>query len=104
MTTTALPAPVYVAYFTVGIPVDGADRRSERAAEIVARYLYSPAEIAGEVVLSDDVETFLVPVRIETSGTNRELAGMVEANRGRLASGLYATTDPRYLMAVGPTD
>jgi len=97
---TALPTPAYVGYFTVGIPVDKADRQESRAVEIVTRYLYY-----GEVVqtaLSDDFDTFQVLVRVEGSGGHADLDRQVTANRDRLASGLYASTLPRYLMAIGP--
>lgn len=100
---TALPTPAYVGYFTVGVPVDKADRHIGRAAEIVERYLYSPGEVV-RTELSEDFETFLVLVRFEGRTGHGDLDRAVRNQRERLSSGLYASTEPRYLMAIGPSD
>lgn len=101
---TALPMPEYVAYFTVGIPVDKADRNSARAVEIVTRYLFSGEVTVTHAALDSEAETFLVPVRVEGARSHGDLARQVKANRERLTSGLYASTEPTYLMGIGPRD
>ena len=98
---TELQVPEYVAYFTVGVQVSQADNRDERAKEIVDRYLFS-----GEVVdveLSEDYETFLVQVRVEGDQC-ASLSRRVTANRDRLMSGLYPSTQPAFLTRFGDRD
>lgn len=97
----AMVAPQVAAYFTVGVPISQANHNVDRATEIVTRYLYF-----GEVMrsaVSDDGETFTVLVRVEAL-TMGEAERQVTANRDRLMSGLYGSTDPRYLLNVDPSD
>lgn len=92
MELIALPAPVAVAYFTVFVRVDQADRQGSRAMEIVQRYLYQGEAVADEV--SDDLETFQVLVRVESRGTVEDLRQRLQVQRDRLSSGLYASSEP----------
>jgi hypothetical protein len=94
-----LTYPTYTAYFSVGVPVDHANRETARAREIIARYLYGGAEILGDVEVNDDLTLFTATVVTLGYQTGAELARRVQTQRDRFASGLYPTTDP---MFMGP--
>jgi hypothetical protein len=93
-------APEAVAYFNVYVPASSNSHGD--AIRIVERYLYSPYEIV-EVVLSDEedgepAECYCVRVRGEFSLSNPE--SLVLQQRDRFSSGMYQTSEPRWLRSV----
>lgn len=79
--------PTYIAYFTVTVPVDVADRDSARATEIVEAYLYHGGRTTG-VELSSDYTAFVVTVERAFYGSGDEAQRLLDYQRGRFESGM----------------
>jgi hypothetical protein len=87
--------PVAVAYFTVRVRAN----YKEDARHVVEAYLYSGAEVVRADLDTTDFN-YAVLVRTESCQSAHELGQRVQYQRDRLASGLYFSTEPRFLGLV----
>lgn len=88
--------PETIAYMLVQVPArDDGSVTMDDALRIVDRYLYGGFEITDKSTVGD---THYVQVRCTTQQNRSVTERLVQQQRDRLASGLYRTSDAKYLV------
>jgi hypothetical protein len=92
--TTRFPSEI--AYFEVILPINHSIDSTERAREVVERYLYSGA-ILQVLIDQHGRDVFVVQVRVEAWTSNhRSFEQQLRNQKDRFLSGGYGSSDPLF--------